>query len=207
MTTETTLAHYGILGMKWGVRRTPEQLAKLRGDRAEYREKRRNVTAAQRNLEAKSLNASRAHKKLDSLESEFRQTAKKVVLSWNKTRKQQEMGLLDSAIQRAAQELEIPEARRQQALKLYKQKQKELVDFVAKMNEEYGADNVKQLKTKKVTMGERYVEEITKTGINLANFPIIGNWVSGDKISDWEMEYRNELLEKNAQAKSTQRYA
>lgn len=28
---ENCLAHYGILGMKWGVRRTEEQLAKARG--------------------------------------------------------------------------------------------------------------------------------------------------------------------------------
>lgn len=28
------LAHYGILGMRWGVRRTPEQLARARGSKS-----------------------------------------------------------------------------------------------------------------------------------------------------------------------------
>jgi len=34
---DNTLIHYGILGMKWGIRRTPEQLARARGRSKTYK--------------------------------------------------------------------------------------------------------------------------------------------------------------------------
>lgn len=35
---ENALTHYGILGMKWGVRRTPEQLARTRKEKIEKKQ-------------------------------------------------------------------------------------------------------------------------------------------------------------------------
>ena len=44
------LLHYGVKGMKWGVRRTPEQLGHREVKRAENREKRKSAISKMRNL-------------------------------------------------------------------------------------------------------------------------------------------------------------
>ena len=37
MSNEALLQHHGIPGMKWGVRRTPEQLARASGKKKQFR--------------------------------------------------------------------------------------------------------------------------------------------------------------------------
>lgn len=37
------LVHYGILGMKWGIRRTPEQLGRARAQKRSFRDKIRDT--------------------------------------------------------------------------------------------------------------------------------------------------------------------
>lgn len=49
------LAHYGILGMKWGVRRTPAQLARARGKTKSEKETKQTVSKKQSSPQKKSI--------------------------------------------------------------------------------------------------------------------------------------------------------
>lgn len=74
---ENQLMHYGILGMKWGVRRTPEQLARARGKTASKKEPndsdkdRKEKSSREKDLKnRRTLSTSDIQKKIDRLRLE-----------------------------------------------------------------------------------------------------------------------------------------
>lgn len=60
---EQELYHYGVLGMKWGIRRTPEQLGNKKSTRAEKKIKKANAKKMAKVREAKKKAAAERAKK------------------------------------------------------------------------------------------------------------------------------------------------
>lgn len=88
MSNEELLKHYGILGMKWGVRRTPEQLERARGKKeisADEKEKlnRKEAVSKRRTLSdadlKKKIERIKMEKELKSLTEEDIAPGKKIV--------------------------------------------------------------------------------------------------------------------------------
>lgn len=68
---ENELYHYGVLGMKWGVRRTPEQLARARGKRSSSSESvHEDYKKAHDNKSIKSMSDAELRSKLNRIQME-----------------------------------------------------------------------------------------------------------------------------------------
>lgn len=80
---------------------------------------------------------------------------------------------------------------------MYEKDAKVYTDHVNKMISEYGSEKVKALsnKTKKIRTGNLYVTEVMKTGVTVANFPVIGQIYSGFYTSGAEVKERDRRLD------------
>lgn len=64
------LAHYGVLGMKWGERRTPAQLARARGKKASVEEIHEDYKRAHDSKSAKTMSDKELRERLNRLNME-----------------------------------------------------------------------------------------------------------------------------------------
>ena len=68
MSNEALIQHHGILGMKWGVRRTPEQLARARGKRGRSDDEMKKMSDSELRSKINRLQMEKQYKQLTSLE-------------------------------------------------------------------------------------------------------------------------------------------
>lgn len=211
--------HYGVLGMKWGVRkdRAPSP---TKSERKERKRLTKDVAAAQQNLRSKTISTQEARDLVDNTDRNYEKALKKSAILYGGKKKK------EAAVQKASEKfndayklMEEQESRKVRAKDLYSEKQNALKKYVGELSKNYGKENVKQLNTKSVYLGKKflvskkdriselYVNDMIKTGIRTENLPVIGSIKTGRKVARWEKSQREELLEKNSRKMYKRSYA
>ena len=188
---DSELYHYGVLGMKWGVRRSEEELARARQYRKDNKTRRtltRHVSADVQDLKRKARLADEKQKDYDEAAEAYRKANAKIFIRRkNKDALVREAG---RALTEAGDALEYDRSNLQRMNRVYADDAKK-----------YGTDSVRSLKTKQINLGDRFTKEVIATGVTVANFPLVGRWYTGNYTSKRDTEERLRALDEESKRK------
>ena len=201
------LCHWGIKGMKWGVRRFQNEDGTLtaagkqrykdyKADTKVRKTLTRHVSADVKNLKSRGEAMNDVVRNYNEASRELQKAQSKIFVSGKKRAE-----LVDAAeakVSETGKAMEKRQADYNRALRVYEKDAKALNDHVNKMISSYGKDNVKELSTKHVKLGEYFSADIIKTGPTIANIPGFGRWYTGVYTSGEEYKDRNETISKEA---------
>lgn len=177
------LRHYGVKGMKWGERKTERKL-------------RRRMAAGKKNMKLRGEMSNESEDHYDNAYREYSKALK--TPSFSRRKKMERINEATEKVKQAAVLKEKTKSELLRAERIYDSDEKAYRKHIEDMISKYKPEKVKDIPTKTVELGEHYTKEVVKTGITIADLPLIGTLYTGRYISDRDFYDRENLIDEAA---------
>lgn len=209
------IEHHGVKGQKWGVRRYQNEDGTLtaagkkqyRKDNRTRRSLMRRTAAAKRTLRKAVADTDSANSDYGTSKSNYKSANSRIAItSRGRANKREAINQAREELDRASERVEKSRAKLRRANRYYNENAEALTKHVNQMVDDFGSNNVKQLRTKQVTYGRDYTRNVIRTGITVADLPLIGQSYVGSRESDYENRVRDERVRENTDSRDKYDY-
>lgn len=183
---DDSIEHYGVLGMKCGVRRSLDK-----SGRKSYRKDAKAKRVQLRKTAASEKYMKRTYEKDADAAGQVRGKAETKIFGRDEAIRSTQKDL-----DRAVKNRESSREAYLRAERIYKNNESKFNSMNETMKAKYGKDSVKDYSTKQIANGREWTNNVIKFGLNVTDLPLLGNKYNGKYITNEVVNYRMKNLDK-----------